>query len=699
MPELVAPGNSPEMVAAAVKNGADAVYMGFGILGGSKNKRGMTVNEFARSAEFCRIRGVNVYGLMNIFAVDAEFEKLYEAAMYYNRLGANALIAQDLGVIRFLHQILPDMPVIGGQNLGIHDLDGLKLCAAMGLKRISLPTQLGREKISELAWKHMLELEVTVHGSQCVACPGMCRMGAVMNGKMSSIPDRCMELCRSGLVSEGKSDVSPMGLRDICLINRLSELNDMGVTAIRISGYSREPEYVAMVTGMYSRALRESQEPTAEEMAVLQEAYCSDGFTEGFYAAEGDSAPDMQGGGKGVGTKADPQFFADLRRYYINSEFQRVPLRFVGHVKANKPIRLVAMDDRNNIVTAEGDVPNPAFLKELTQTTLQTQLFKLGGTPFYCAGVRSIIEGGLTVKQESINKMVGSMAEQMVAKRRVHTPVAENKYPPMLQTNNRQEQPIITASITSLSQLSEIPDNAMPRVIYAPLEEILRNRGQIKHITSSGIEVAAQLPVMIQDDDRPTVKKALELIQLLGVKSVQVDNLSQIIWAMEQGMKVRGGLGLGAYNSRTLSVLGYFNLQSVCLPFELSVQQVNAMSKDLPTELLAYGRMPMVTTATRVVSGMSPMAEYHSGIKDRSGFTYPAFREPTGGNTVYSPKKLFLADRARDYTQLGLWAIRLGFTTENSMECAAIIKRYRGEASYRPQSVTRGLYYPKSDNK
>ena len=699
MPELTAPGNSPEMVAAAVKNGADAIYMGFGILGGSKNKRGMTVNEFARSAEFCRVRGVNVYGLMNIFAVDAEYEKLYEAAMYYNRLGANAIIAQDLGVIRFLHQILPDMPVFGGQNLGIHDLDGLKLCAAMGLGRISLPTQLTRNEISELAWKRVLDLEVTVHGPQCAAFGGMCRMNAVMNGKLSSIPDRCMELCRSQIVSEGKSDVSPMGLRDICLMDRLSELDDMGIASIRISGYSSEPEYVAMVTGMYSRALREAQEPSSEEMAVLREAYCSDGFTEGFYSAEDGAAPDMSGGGRGVGTRADPKYFADLRRYYINSEFQRVPLRFVGHVKANVPMRLVAMDDRNNIVTAEGDVPNPAFLKELTQTTLQTQLFKLGGTPFYCAGVRSIIEGGLTVKQESINKMTVSMTEQMVAKRKRHTPLAEEKYPPMRQAANSNTPPIITASVMSFSQLSDVPQSAMPKVIYAPLEEIFRNRGKVQQLTSSGCEVAAQLPVMIRDDDRPAVQKALEMSRLLGVRSVQVDNLSQIIWVLEQGMSVRGGFGLNAYNSRTLSVLSYFKLKSVCLPFELSISQIDAMSKELPTELLAYGRMPTVTTATSVISGMSPMADYFSGIKDRKGFTYPAFKEPDGGSTLYSPKKLFLADRMRDCARLGLWALRLGFTTENSMECAAIIKRFRGEASYRPQSVTRGLYYPKTDSK
>ena len=136
MPELVAPGNSPEMVAAAVQNGADAVYMGFGVLGASKSRPGMSAADFEKSAEYCRIRGVNVYGMMNIFAVDSEFDKLYESAMYYNRMGANAIIAQDPGVIRFIHQILPDMPVFGGENMGVNDMQSLKLASAMGLKRI-----------------------------------------------------------------------------------------------------------------------------------------------------------------------------------------------------------------------------------------------------------------------------------------------------------------------------------------------------------------------------------------------------------------------------------------------------------------------------------------------------------------------------------------------------------------------------------
>ena len=688
MPELVAPGNCPEMVAAAVQNGADAVYMGFGVLGASKTKPGMSVTDFARSAEFCRVRGVNVYGLMNIFAVDSEYDKLYEAAMYYNRMGANAIIAQDLGVIRFLHQALPEMPIIGGENLAVHDMQGIKLCSAMGLKRVILPTELTEKEIARLGWDNSVELEVTVHGPLCMAYPGECHMNALFGDKRSRICDRCGELCRTELTSEGRSGKYPLRLRDVCLIERLEDLTTAGVTAFRIAGYSREPEYVAMVTGMYSRAIREGEDPTREEFAVLQSAYSPAGFTQGVFSAEDGVLPEMQGGIDGVGTKANPKFFAALRRYYINNEYQRVPLKFAANVKPGRPVRIAALDDKRNISAAEGDIPTTAYHSAMTPTTLQTQLFKLGGTPFYCDGVRSVVEPGLTVAKDCVPKMVRNITDDIIKKRKVHLPFEERPYPHMIQTPNPETPPVVTVSVRTASQLGDMTSISMPAVVYIPVDEIMNNRRVIEpFMRDPNVEVVAALPKLQRDGERQELERKLTRLHLMGVDRVLAESLSQIIWAKEQGFRVRGGFGLNAYNSRTLGVLRYFNLDSAAVPFELRLSQIDAMAKELPIEIMGYGRMPVMMTAPGMLKG-------NPGISDRSGFNYPVFYDSDHGNTVMSAKKLFLADKAGDYSHIGLWGVRLCFTTENSMECAAIVRRYLGDGDYSPQAITRGSYYP-----
>lgn len=699
MPELLSPGNSPEMVAAAVHNGADAVYMGFGVLGASNTRRGMTVTEFSKSAEFCRIRGVKVYGLLNVFASDSEYEKIYDAAMHYNRMGVDALIAQDLGVIRFLRRILPDMPVFGGTNLGVHDEQGVRLCRAMGLKRISLPTELTRHEIARLAIDKGIELEVTVHGPMCMAYPGACYMNSLFSEKRTSVPECCGEHCRTDMVSDGRSFASPLGLKDICLIEKLGELGRSNVSAYRIAGYSREPEYVAMVTGIYSRFIRNGAVPTREEISVLQEAYCRDGLTEGFYNSAKGMGSAMVGGG-GDGVKANPRYFSAMRRYYINNEYQRVPLKFVCRVKSGQPVQLAAMDDRKNIVMAEGEIPKLAFHKELNHTMLQTQLFKLGGTPFYCDGVRSQIDNELYISNESIGQLLKNLTDDIRIKRKVHTPFDERPYPVMDQKPNPTGAPILTVSVSKVSQLSDIEQSSAPNIVYIPADQIIKHISIAEtFIMNPDCEVVAMLPRVLRDNDKPELKLTLSKLMQLGINTVHAETLSQIFWAKNLGFNIRGGFGLNVYNSRTLKVLSDFGLESVGLPFDLSFEQIDGMSKELPVEIQIYGRMPLMTTASCLVKNRMGICgcDNFSGIHDKNGLVYPVVREPDCGNTVYTPKKLFFADRTRDYSNIGVWGTRLSFTTENSLECAAIVRRYRGDGQFRPQAVTRGLYYKTSE--
>ena len=390
MLELLSPAGSPEGVVAAVQNGADAVYMGFGDFNARRNAKNFSEEEFSKAAEYCRVRGVKTYVTLNTLVSDRELPRAAEQAKIACRLGADAVLVQDLGVLLAVRQSVPDLPVHASTQMTIHNLEGARVAAAMGIRRIVLARELSSNEIAEICSKAPVEVEVFVHGALCMSYSGQCYMSAVI-GRRSGNRGLCAQPCRLNYSTGGHDADYLLSLKDNCLIGYLDELEKMGVTSVKIEGRMKRPEYAAIVTGIYSRAIREGKPPTAEDMAALQAAFSRQGFTDGYYTDRKDV---QMLGVREENDEKDATIFSTARKNYLNGEFQRVPVRFAGVIKRDQHAKLAARDDRGNLASTEGPVPEPAFHKELTQTRLQTQLYKTGGTPFYCIGVKGEIDRG-----------------------------------------------------------------------------------------------------------------------------------------------------------------------------------------------------------------------------------------------------------------------------------------------------------------
>jgi putative protease len=319
----------------------------------------------------------------------------------------------------------------------IHNLEGAKVAAAMGIRRIVLARELSGDEIAEICSKAPVEVEVFVHGALCMSYSGQCYMSAVI-GRRSGNRGLCAQPCRLNYSTGGHDADYLLSLKDNCLIAYLDELEKMGVTSVKIEGTMKRPEYAAIVTGIYSRAIREGKPPTAEDMAALQAAFSRQGFTDGYYTDRKDV---QMLGIREENDEKDATIFSTARKNYLNGEFQRVPVRFAGIIKRDEHAKLAARDDRGNLASAEGPVPEPAFHKELTQTRLQTQLYKTGGTPFYCIGVKGEIDRGLTLPVAAINEMRRDLLADLMKKRRHLAPRAEGKFEPGYRLLNSTEAP------------------------------------------------------------------------------------------------------------------------------------------------------------------------------------------------------------------------------------------------------------------
>ena len=264
MIELLSPAGSPEAVIAAVQNGADAIYMGLGNFNARRGAKNFTDEEFERSMRYCRIRGCKVYVTLNTLVNDREITQAVESARLASELGADGIIIQDLGLAYAIRQALPDIPLHASTQMSIHNLAGVEAAAEMGMTRAVLARELSLEQIKFITQHASIETEVFVHGALCFCQSGQCYMSALI-GRRSGNRGMCAQPCRMQYSLGGRMDDYPMSLKDNCLVDRLRELEDAGVACLKIEGRMKRPEYTAIVTKIYSKALKEQRQPSAPD--------------------------------------------------------------------------------------------------------------------------------------------------------------------------------------------------------------------------------------------------------------------------------------------------------------------------------------------------------------------------------------------------------------------------------------------------
>ena len=692
MLEIVSPAGSPESVIAAVQNGADAVYLGFKEHNARKSAQNFTRNELLRALEYCRVRGVKAYLTLNTLAYDRELPEIVEYAKEACRLGIDAIIVHDFGVMRAVRKAVPEIPLHADSKMGIHNLEGVKIAAAMGLQRVLLAPELSRRKLAYICKNSKIEIEVLVHGEMCASYSGQCYMSATQ-GLGSSNRGRCAQLCRQAYNSVGHANRYPLSMKDNYLARYMEDLYQIGVTAAKIEGRQKRPEYTAIVTGIYAKAAHRKKPPPQEEMRTVQKYLSRHGLTDGYYT--GQLGPDMFGM-REEKEKSESIVFTTARRNYLNGEYQRIPVRFVGTVSSGKRVKLAGADDQKNTSVVYGPVPSPAFHKDLNQTALQTQLHKTEGTPFYCIGVKSKVEPGLTLPPLAFSEMRRELLADILDQRKPIPDRTEGEFTASSHVPGYHEPQAMTVLLSRIDQLSNEMAELCPDIIYIPIIDITFEEPIIGSLLENEkITLAVTLPHVIHDNEKKRISDMLIRAQQRGVKDALVGNIGHIQFARSHGMNVRGDFSLNAFNSESIHVLQDLGLKSITLSHELSLTEVRHLSKPIDTELIVYGRLQLMLTENCIVRNCTGACTCYSSnnLVDKDGVLFPIISEYGCRSIILSPRKVFMADKRKVTASVGAWAQRLNFTTENAIECVSVMKRYKGLKAYSPQGFTRGLHF------
>ncbi len=690
MLELLAPAGSMDALRAAVQSGANAVYLGSGPFNARQNAKNFSLDELPEAVRYCHVRGVQVHLTLNTLVTDRELEQAAQTITAAARAGVDAFIVQDLGLVSLLRQMAPEVPIHASTQMSIHSLDGVLRAAAMGMSRVVLARELSRDDIAYICRNSPIEIEVFVHGALCMCYSGQCWFSAVV-GTRSGNRGQCAQPCRLAYGYGHYEDKYPLSLKDNCLISHMEELRRLGVASVKIEGRMKRPEYVAVATRLY-RAAIDGAPVSAEDMRDLREVFSRQGFTEGYYA--GRIGPEMFGTRQKE--RENRELMARARAGYENAEAPLVPVRFYAILNRRQNALLAVEDELGNLCKTEGPRPQEARARALTPEALAERLSKTGGTPYRCVETKSAVEPGLTLSAAAINAMRREVLAHLTALRGRQPERELNSFSAVKLYPGPLKPPRWTVGILSREQLTPKLLAMKPARLYVPLSMLRQETDWIRRVPEQ-TELAVVLPRVIFDAESERVLQTLDLARGLGIRLALCGNLGHISLARSRGFAVCGDFGLNLFNSRAMSVARGLGLESATVSFELTLPRIRDLSKPLPTELLAYGRLPLMLTENCVIKNRTGRCACRSGpakLVDRKGEEFRVLREQDSCRSViYNGKKLYLLDKQPDLRNLGLWALRVQFTTENPMEVDAVVNALRGGAVFDPGACTRGLYY------
>ena len=267
VPEILAPAGSMESLKAAVAAGCDAVYMGGSKFGARAYAQNPEEDEMVAAIRYCHLYGVKLYMTVNTLLKEQELQSLPTFLRPYYEAGLDAVIVQDMGVLRVIHQCFPDLDIHASTQMTLTSGMGVDdRLAAYGVTRIVPARELSLTELQQMRQQTKMELEVFVHGALCYCYSGQCLMSSMQGGR-SGNRGRCAQPCRMQYDIDGSKRylLSP---KELCALPLLGEMIEAGIDSFKIEGRMKRPEYTAGMVPFPGRAMPSTSHRQFMELAV-----------------------------------------------------------------------------------------------------------------------------------------------------------------------------------------------------------------------------------------------------------------------------------------------------------------------------------------------------------------------------------------------------------------------------------------------
>ena len=672
--EILAPVGAQEQLKAAVRSGANAVYLGVDNFNARRNADNFTTENLKDAVKYCRLRDVKVFVTLNTLIFDKEIEDLYKTIKAIAESGADAVIVQDFATVKAVKEICPDMPLHASTQMAVHNAAGAVFLEEMGFSRIVLARELSLKEMKIIREAVNAELEVFVHGAHCMSTSGNCYLSAML-GERSGNRGLCAQGCRLNWVNTHGREYA-LSLKDMSYLDNIKDLMEIGIDSFKIEGRMKRPEYVASAVSSLKKAMNNE----LYDKLTLRSVFSRSGFTDGYL--QGKRTVDMFGYRVKEDVTSATNVLKDLENLYKNeTRPNKASAKLI--LKKDEPSTLF-LSSKGKTVQVQGEIPQEPRTAPLSEEIAFRNLGKLGDTSFYLDSLGFENEDSLTLPASAINALrrdAANLLENELSKKDYSINDVTPRIPSI---KSDFSKPKARVRLESLSQYSDVLENA--DLIILPLNEIFNNLEDVELLP---VKIAVELPQLIYPEDEKDILKKLSAIKKTGIVRGVTGNIGGIALLKKAGFKIYGSHGLNITNSFSVQSYKNMGLEDITLSFELSERNIKSLCADIPKGAYIYGYLPIMLLRAcpqRSENGCEN-CKGKSVLTDRKGIEFPLLCQNKKYAVLHNSVPLYIGDKITS----SLDFVTFYFTIESKADCEKIYKAYlNGKA---PEGKkTNGLY-------
>ena len=688
--ELLAPAGNYSCLAAAVQNGADAVYFAGKKFGARSYADNFSIDEIKKAIDYCHLRDVKTHIAVNTAYSDKEIEDVLNFVNILYTEGADAIIVSDIGVASVLRENFPDIELHASTQMTIHNLDGAMFAERMGFNRVVLSRELSKNDISYITKNSNIDTEIFAHGALCMSYSGQCLLSSMIGGR-SGNRGSCAQPCRLPFSDGTKDKKFLLSLKDLSLAEYINEITECGVSSLKIEGRMKGAAYVATVVSTFRKYIDNGLKISDSDREILDRVFYRGGLTDKYFL--GNKGKEMFDFKKPDNPylKQSVEIQNNFNRNYENENNKKIniDIDFKGNI-GEKPYVLIKKDNvsfeytHNN--TLEIAKNNPT-----TEEMIISQLNKTGGTPYQFNNINIYISENAFLSKGEINEIRRNVLSGF-----------ENKYlksfkrnslinPILGEFNNENFRSGFSAYISTLEQFNVVKDFDFER-IYIPFELALNNIDKFKSLNE---KMTVSLPDISFDSEKTHIEKGLNEIYNAGIDKILVNNYGQIQYGDRFNIVLSHRFNI--WNREALKVFKKYKFISAFLSPELNNKMIDRMKYTGQSEVIVYGKIPVMITENCIIKNMNKCPcdkDKFYYITDRINVKFPVKSAGKYCRSImYNSAPIYVADKISE-NHFDNLIKNLYFTTEDKKECKNICSDYFNCSSDNmPEVYTRGHLY------
>jgi putative protease len=681
--ELLAPAGNLEILKGVIESGADAVYVGGSMFGARAYANNFTEEELLEAIDFAHLRGVKVYLTVNTLIKNSEFSKLYDYLLVYYKRGLDAVIVQDIGVVKAIHEYFPSMEIHTSTQMTVTGADGVRFLSQFGVTRVVMAREVSLAEMKRIHEETGMELEAFVHGALCYSYSGQCLFSSILGGR-SGNRGRCAQPCRLPYTVEGKKDEYILSLKDMCGIKALDKLHDAGVYSLKIEGRMKQLEYACGVVKYY-RSYIDSKKPVSDaDYDRIKALGNRCGFTDRYY---------FDHNGSDMVTYVKPNFVSNAEE--PSPEKRKLSIEGELVLREGEPGSLTVK--RGDVTYKASIEPVSAALKApLDKKAAIDRINKTGDTDFEFSHIKAQIGENVFVPNGALNKLrrdaISGLCDKLLKKyyrddARYVDISSLSKLPEHAIKSDAAHETIndytTICSCMTRAQLDTLISYECFDVFYLDFDMYDRKTliqqfaDDVKSLTKRNKKVYLMLPTILRADSSDyfvSIAKELDKVSFEGfvVKNYEELYLTENLFT---GKKVILDHNMYTFNDVSKSAFFEHGVSGDTVPLELNSKEIMHRN-NIGSQMIVYGYYPLMTTANCVHKNTKGCDKKQKLIylKDRYNKSFAVCNNcKECYNTIYNSLPTMLTKNIGKLKEAGIRSFRYSFTIETPKQIKAVM--------------------------